>query len=209
MDKPTFQDNPLAFLVSLKDAVTHGDRRATIGQELLTFAEHAQHFGMPRATCYGVASAGRMLRLAEMDGSHSTEFGFPDDVYRCALALLDVARDALAHAREDSSALPIRYYTHGESADAGEQCLISEAGRLLNGARVHRSENGKVMFIALPEALQHACGGCSCAYCTPDRAERNPNACWDALAISTDENRSHAWTVHAPELHGAKLKRTE
>ena len=76
--------------------------------------------------------------------------------------------------------------------------LSTEAGINMNATPVHKIKD--TIFIPLPLPIQRLCGGCSCAYCTTDRKERNPEARWDTLAVHPD--RSHTWEVHMPEIHG-------
>ncbi len=69
----------------------------------------------------------------------------------------------------------------------------------LNGIRVSRVK--KSIFIPLPKALWTYIGSpCFCPYCLG-----HPGI-WDTLAVSTSKKDGHTWLIHAPELHGAKLK---
>ena len=76
----------------------------------------------------------------------------------------------------------------------------------LNGASVVRSASGTTTYVKLPRELWTPInGGCSCLYCSAEPRSARP-AFWDTLAIDTIATVSTAWTVHAPELHGARRK---
>ena len=89
-----------------------------------------------------------------------------------------------------------------------------------NGARVIRRAPGVdsigptkgVIFIPLPRELWRDDGwGCCCKFCSDTPRVSGGPSYWDTLAISPRKpDRACAdtvWTVHAPELHGAKPKR--
>jgi hypothetical protein len=66
------------------------------------------------------------------------------------------------------------------------------------------------IFVPLPEtAWRPIAGGCSCRYCSPNRAVVGP-AWWDTLALQipgASPWHGRTWTVHWPELHNATPKR--
>jgi hypothetical protein len=72
----------------------------------------------------------------------------------------------------------------------------------LNGIRVARVHDS--IFIPLPKEAQRSCDGCVCRYCSADGKTPNRDAAWDTLAVSRNPHYPHTWTVHAPEIHGAK-----
>jgi hypothetical protein len=73
--------------------------------------------------------------------------------------------------------------------------------------RVEVKRVGQSIFIPLPRELWIPCDGCCCVYCSPVAQQSNPEAYWDTLAVSTNPREQYTWTVHAPELHGARKKR--
>lgn len=74
----------------------------------------------------------------------------------------------------------------------------------LNGIRIKRVNS--TIFIPLPRELWVETDGCCCRYCSAT-GKTSEKAYWDTLAVSTDPNYKHTWTVHYPELHGVKPKR--
>lgn len=82
-----------------------------------------------------------------------------------------------------------------------------------NGLPVRRyfSKSSKTgtIFIPLPrEAWREIEGGCSCAYCSADAKSSGP-AYWDTLAVAAKPGKGkddRTWTVHYPELSGARPK---
>lgn len=64
----------------------------------------------------------------------------------------------------------------------------------LNNLQVHKSKDGKTLFVPLPRALWREAYTCSCSHC------KGAVACWDTLALAADGTGA-TWTVHAPELH--------
>jgi hypothetical protein len=81
--------------------------------------------------------------------------------------------------------------------------------RDISGTLITRVKD--TIFVPLPRALWRECaGGCSCRFCSATGRSESP-AYWDTLAIAVNapDKASHdyAWTVHYPELHGARPKR--
>ena len=64
----------------------------------------------------------------------------------------------------------------------------------------------QTIFVPLPRELWRPCGGCCCAYCSAD-GKMSEAGMWDTLAISAKGGCT--WTVHMPELHGARPLRSE
>jgi hypothetical protein len=80
----------------------------------------------------------------------------------------------------------------------------------MNGTMVKRYKD--TIFLPLPRELWREIeGGCACMYCSDDNRNVGKPAYWDTLAISKLPPRDHkpdtAWTVHYPELNGARSKR--
>ena len=86
-------------ILGLINALRFGLRNSSIASELIDAAERMQEEA-PRATVYGVICAARAL-ASVIPGVE----GFPDHIYFSALMALDIARDSLGHACEDSLAL--------------------------------------------------------------------------------------------------------
>lgn len=87
-----------------------------------------------------------------------------------------------------------------ESRDVGK-------ANWLNGLRVVRV--GSTIHIPLPKDAWAAIeGGCACRFCSKDGSV-NELAYWDTLAIDMAKppGADYAWTVHAPEYHGAVARR--
>lgn len=72
----------------------------------------------------------------------------------------------------------------------------------LNGTSLTRK--GDAIFIPLPRESWRPIGGtCSCPYCS------GAVGYWDTLAVAAErpaKDSDTAWTVHYPELHGARKK---
>lgn len=74
----------------------------------------------------------------------------------------------------------------------------------LNGASTRKV--GNVVFVALPRnAWRPIIGGCRCPYCSADGSLKP--AYWDVLIVNARAS-DHAWTGHAPEMHGNPPLRT-
>ena len=76
-----------------------------------------------------------------------------------------------------------------------------------NGLRVKRTD--QTIFIPLPKSAWVETD-CACQYCSDTPSVSKP-AFWDTLAIAITPRNDRAdttWTVHYPELHGAKPKRS-
>jgi len=79
----------------------------------------------------------------------------------------------------------------------------------MNGVMVKRYK--ETIFIPLPrEQWKEIAGGCSCQYCSENPGKSNGPAYWDTLAVAKNPPKGNkydgTWTVHYPELHGARPK---
>jgi hypothetical protein len=82
---------------------------------------------------------------------------------------------------------------------AVHQDYVTHSGERVNGT----------VFVLLPRKYwRRILGGCCCRYCSSQPRKHGEPAYWDTAAITYDGRaHRHAWTVHAPELHGAMPKR--
>lgn len=156
----------------------------------------------------------RHIRMYGITQAQLQEMGQQPDRLMAAASILSDAQENLEYnggsAHEGvRQAMNVAKWLVFEERQARQQPQEPPPPAAFNGARCE-ARGKSTILVALPRAIWKPIeGGCSCLYCSADG--RPVPAFWDTLAVPAKETikdgMSIATPVHAPEVHGTKVKR--